>query len=122
MTKDIIRLVRDFPGLYLTGSRYFGTDTPQSDWDFFISESEATNLPLHFSEVKGSEYNGDPVVTYILYSEILNCHIQVIPDDLIEKKKRAQEFIYRTSALCGVKDKYHAKAIWRAVLGALIAS
>jgi len=53
---------------------------------------------------------------------MLNCHIQVIPDNLIEKKKRAQEIIYRTSALCGVKDKHHAKAIWRAVLGALAAS
>ena len=118
---QILQLFRDYPGLQLTGSRYFGTETPQSDWDFFIGESEVADspLPYHFSKVEDNDYGGDPVVSYILYSSLLNCHVQVILDEYVNLKERAQFLIQNTGALYEVKNKYYAKAIWQAVLLAL---
>jgi len=119
-TVELIQLVRDFPGLVLTGSRFFGTDGPNSDWDFMIQESEDLLLPVGFSEVYQSHYSlSDPSVAQVFYSNHLNCHIQIIREDWWEAKLEAQCILRNNDSLLGL-SKEQAKRVWSSMLQATI--
>jgi hypothetical protein len=116
----LIELVKEVPELVLTGSRYFGTANRYSDWDFMLAAGLEYQLPSAFflkSENRG-HYN-DPCVEAVYESFTHNAHIQIVTD--METKLRAQEILKSTGALVGL-DKSQQKAVWTAVVSALLAS
>jgi len=100
--------------IYLTGSRYFGTNTDESDWDFFIENNSTIIdhlLVLGYKRVTKHTYNDsltesvwrktiflpDCKVTYI--------DIQVIKFPLGKNIKiKAQEFLYRGNYLSSIDN------------------
>lgn len=79
---DIIRLA---PMTFrLTGSRYFGTDRPDSDWDFFVQDAENTAdfLTKNGFRLDSVSYKEDSNITRVFKKD--NVHVQLVQD---EKKK-----------------------------------
>jgi hypothetical protein len=116
----LIELVKEVPELVLTGSRYFGTANRHSDWDFMLAAGLEYQLPSAFflqSENHG-QYS-DPCVEAVYVSTTHNAHVQIVTD--METKLRAQEILKSTGALVGL-DKSQQKAVWTAVVAALLAN
>lgn len=63
---------------HLTGSRYFGTSHEESDWDFFIQESEdlIDDLRANGFSCCSETYAHDPIMTAVYGHE--NVHIQIV--------------------------------------------
>lgn len=81
---------------FLTGSRYFGTSTPGSDWDFFVEDTPDVIAFLEgigFELQTDKEYSHDRVTvnTYRLQ----NVEVQLVSD--VGLKKRAQFLLKRYS-------------------------
>lgn len=117
----IIDLVRELPGLILTGSRYFGTANTLSDWDFILPASQEENIPSHFSIKEDHSYHQTVpfwITVYESYGLGTLVHIQVVPDADIPVRLRAMELLRQTGALVGVEKGFHKK-IWMAMLLAL---
>lgn len=77
----------------LTGSRFFGTDRPDSDWDFFIQHS--TDLVDHltawgWSKI-GEAYKDDPNTAAVYQKG--NVQIQLVHDQKL--KETLQQLIAR---------------------------
>ena len=77
--------LKTLPGIYLTGSRFFGTENGLSDYDFFISIDDLDHKHvldlsrLGFERAWETEYDGDPTVlmVYAFHGNI-DIHLQVI--------------------------------------------
>lgn len=87
---------------YLTGSRFFGTYTPVSDWDFFTKDTPDTRSYLEscgFERLEHSRYSDDPTITvvYRYTPSIESLSVSVWIDvQLVEnpdRKRKAQELI-----------------------------
>ena len=114
----IVDLVRAVPELQLTGSRYFGTATYGSDWDFFLPQSKQHKLPYNFTVEFDNNYDTDTLVLSVFKSKFHNAHVQVIPDDVLAVKVAAQAILRATGALLGA-SKPQSRVIWNAVVQAL---
>ena len=117
--------------VYLTGSRFFGTHTESSDYDFFVAVSSVTFK--HMSQMNdlgfqpegpGTPYssNPDPSISMIMrYSGgLIQVHIQIIKDDWFGSKIRAQHKIETLYKLLpddmGRKSKDELKALWSSTI------
>lgn len=96
---------------YLTGSRYFGSTTSTSDWDFFVADTpEVTNWLTNngFSLVEGA-YNNDPNITTVYAKD--DYHIQLVAD--VKNKLYSQIAIAEFLSSAGLKpNKALLKALW----------
>lgn len=76
---NALTLIQTLPfEFYLTGSRYLGTETPESDWDFFVEDSQElrSTLVKHFFVVDETSYPEDP--TFVIVYKKDNVHVQVL--------------------------------------------
>src|SRR5215831_14473791 len=99
----------------LTGSRYFKTSTPESDWDFFIKDSPEVRKYLSDRDfvIDSESYSGDPLFTCVLKKE--NVHVQLVNDE--KAKWWVQHCIQQLIGnLEAFKDKENAKVLWRVAM------
>lgn len=77
---------------HLTGSRYFGTSTPESDFDFFIEWTEGLEpwLISHGFKLDSQTYSGDPSFVKVYKSE--NVDIQIVDNAKIKEQIQRRLF------------------------------
>jgi hypothetical protein len=120
---------RDFV-FHLTGSRFFGGDSPCSDWDFFTSDTEAvrdflwnmgfTRLTNGYGWASYGSYQHDGNTTDV-YRHYSGIDIALNRD--IEKKKKAQDILFKSDILRTLKltsasqkqKKQMAREFWNLV-------
>jgi len=104
---------------FLTGSRFWGNTHPNSDWDFFVDDSDGVRQWLHahgFGLYKAtSTYAGDGQcnAVYVLGDVIDGnnlVQIQVVKSATV--KNTIQSELYRLHP-SGFSDKGQARAIWQ---------
>jgi len=81
---------------YLTGSRFFGTYTVNSDWDFYVADCPEVRKELEnlgFTEEKNSYSDGLTSKVYVHQSA--NVHVQCVKD--IHVKEHVQNSLLVTS-------------------------
>jgi len=87
--------------LYLTGSRFFGTATKGSDWDFMLQDEENLTHESFLKEMGFKPEDGgrypDLLTTEVWWCDELRAHVQIVKD--VRVKLLAQEAIKRTNAL-----------------------
>jgi hypothetical protein len=94
---------------HLTGSRYFGTQREDSDWDFFVDYSAEliTWLEDNSFTLDSTSYKEDPVMCMVYKKE--NVHIQVVHS--AKMKEWIQHLLY--PLFRGMKpDKETSKKLW----------
>jgi hypothetical protein len=108
---------------YLTGSRYWGTFTEKSDWDFFVQDSKSVREYLtkrgFTNYSRYSEYAADgqciDVFVYRPFNEPSSddlsnqVHVQIVLD--AKFKQAVQEELFRLFPR-GFRDKDEASKIW----------
>ena len=100
---------------FLTGSRYFGTYTNNSDWDFFVEFSYEVKIWLEkegFEKKTNTDYDDKTVIEAYSAGGV---DIQLVTD--VELKNTAQELLKKNN-LFG-RDKNINKLLWKAVLAGL---
>lgn len=100
---------------HLTGSRYFGTATPNSDWDFFVLDENPLVRFLNesgFTYVSGHTYS-DSNTAAVWKKD--NVHVQVV--ESVRLKLQAQAIIKSFNLL--KRDKAFNRLIWNAVFSCL---
>ena len=113
--------------LYLTGSRYFGNVSENSDWDFFCYASESfINLlnNLGFSELKTDNemFQSNYADTGMkIFETVLgdNSIVQIqcySSEEEVKVKQNAQIFLNLKSNIRQIEDKQERKRIWTLVL------
>lgn len=98
---------------HLTGSRFFGTETENSDWDFFIQMDEKISSEL---EQKGfrletESYKEDPNIVQVWKKE--NVHIQLVNN--VKAKEWVQWCLSNYFRLYK-PNKDQAKLLWRTAM------
>lgn len=114
---SVVALMNSQFSFYLTGSRYFNTNTPQSDWDFFVQknkELEEFLIKQGFFVDSQASYS-DPSVCKVYINPNDNVQVQVIFD--AELKLLAQTVIKRKNLI--TTDKKINRHIWEATISAL---
>lgn len=83
--------MEQFPNsLWLTGSRFFGFNIDQSDWDFFTENTiDTVNWLYDHGFVLTSEAYGDMNLTMVYAKD--NVHVQLVCNPV--QRQRAQEWI-----------------------------
>ncbi len=71
---------------HLTGSRFFGTHTDQSDWDFFIEWNDQIELWLEENEfaLDSQSYANDPLFVKVYKRD--NVHVQLVDNAKIKAR------------------------------------
>ena len=115
---------------HLTGSRFFGYDTAESDWDFFVDSHAlygASGLVnwLHangFYKESNRDYSGATGITEIWKHGYTPVHIQIVED--AQLKADVQSALISDTQLViqmGNLTKESRKALWNAALAAFSA-
>lgn len=107
---------------YLTGSRFFGTATEDSDWDFFVIESflwthEEMFVNLGFRPIQGmGRYPGQDYLQdlhTIWEHPTEHIHIQFVYNP--QKKDKIQNGLKRLEVFRNApKDPFTIRSIWQA--------
>ncbi len=90
----VISFARAFPGAVLTGSQHFGNANSNSDWDFFILDTQGNRLKLEdsgFLPDSETDYT-DSNTSAVLVKEIDYCrfiHVQLVRN--VDIKLAAQD-------------------------------
>ena len=111
--------------LYLTGSRFFGVNKPNSDYDFFVKDSPEVRAQLEhsgFSLLVDEDYKKDTsfAAIYVLYLDVEIIQVQVIKEDEFLIKKEAQDLLasvygdFRNTVVAAKmpEDKEARKSLW----------
>jgi len=106
---------------YLTGSRFFGTHTEESDFDFFAQyETSVVTSLQHVGFSPETDSGAVPVYASVEQDTVAvlaldNCHVQLVRD--INKKLTVQKLLRQNFYLVEdfLTDKKQAKAIWSLV-------
>lgn len=128
-TMSVLMFLKSLTGIHLTGSRFFGTNHAESDYDFFIS---AENLGtknvfvlrrLGFSREWNTQYtDSDPTVVMVFaFHGIIDIHLQVIATDWYDKKLEAQtkikDLFEIVPHIMNHLSKESMKDVWRKFIG-----
>jgi len=103
---------------YLTGSRYFGTSNPLSDWDFFAEETPQMKkflidlgfLPDHAAHDERvlrnhyGLYQSDIQPNILIYG-LHQVHIQLVTEKYLEEKLEAQKFLLEQGIIKEIWEK-----------------
>ena len=94
----------------VTGSRFFGLQTPESDWDFFTEDTGLVRQFLIRSGFKMNEtsYSYDKSIKAVFEKD--NVHVQLIDDVL--KKIKIQNKLFSTFRLLK-PNKVQARWLWK---------
>jgi hypothetical protein len=118
-TPDVIEKMQECKHLefYLTGSRYFGDYNSESDWDFFVEESDAAVDFLNSNGfvIDAEHTYSDPTVLKVYRRKGrlgMSVDIQVIAPHMFETKKLAQACIFNTAAYRSCNNKEKKKFLW----------
>ncbi len=101
---------------YLTGSRFFGTQRADSDYDFFVQQSGDVLAALEQNGFKldNESYERDPIMTRVYKRE--NVHVQVVINAKMKLcvQHRMKSFIQYHLIKMGqcVLSKEETKALW----------
>lgn len=104
---------------YLTGSRYFGSSGPLSDWDFFVEYTDEVEVflkDLGFEDICNEDYLFDRVTNRTYRYQ--NVDVQLVIN--IEVKKKAQLLIKHHGLISA--NKKTNKMVWAAVIISLLCS
>jgi len=125
----ILRLLEYTTNLVITGSRYFGVETPESTYDFFIEARKMNGLGLYdrfislgFETLDSpSNYDKDPSNLYVLqYRGTFTVDIQVIRSEWFERKLEARMLIKDAYDTCKAAMLYLTSEqigmLWRDVM------
>ena len=131
-TIDVLVLLATAPfEFHLTGSRFFGYEKPESDWDFFVDSdalhgvSGLINWLEHngFYKESNRDYSGETTaITQIWKHRIASVHIQVVED--AELKASVQDTLnndYKVRNQLRKLSKEGRKALWNAAYAGFIA-
>lgn len=114
----------------LSGSRFFGTDTPKSDWDFFTQDSKGVRLWLRTNDFtlypNTSSYAGDGfcVDVFVFNGDGIDddlsqqIHVQVVKDFALKQNiqnKLVSMYDYNDNSKEDhfPTDKFVAKTVWK---------
>lgn len=102
---------------YLTGSRFFGTATEGSDWDFFVKHSEEVALDLHkwgFQLVQGPRNDNykDKNTVVVFWHPLHRVHVQLVHDDVKKEKIQLAMRVHLKDVIFLVSSKDRAQQIW----------
>ena len=122
MSKHVILQLQNHPTykFYLTGSRYFNTSSPLSDWDFFVEDNPPVIrtflLSMGFRRDLGSINNnyqpseiigvGPSVQPQVMLFKLKHIHIQVVPPEHLQEKIAAQQFLFDNGIIKDIATKY----------------
>ncbi len=102
---------------FITGSRYFKTNTPHSDWDFFVEKNEEVEIFLKdqgfFIDNQMSYSDSSIYTVYINPND--NVQVQVVFD--MELKMLAQTVIKRKNLI--TTNKEINRYVWEATISTL---
>jgi len=114
VSKHVLFALQNHPKhkFYLTGSRYFDTYLPMSDWDFFAEETREVKLFL----VTSLGFRPDPrahhdisytggVQPRILLLKSGDIHVQLVPSESINEKLAAQQFLFDNGIIKDIASK-----------------
>lgn len=113
--------------LYLTGSRYFGNDSENSDWDFFCYATEPFIQKLieeGFDELRKdndlfeSNYTGTGMRIFEIQlgdNSIVQIQVYSTEQEVLVKQN-AQKFLLCKTNIKSVADKQERKKMWTLVL------
>ena len=95
---------------YLTGSRFFGTAKPNSDWDFFVQQENSEALEsflkkLGFVQALFTSYK-DMLVDKVYRNMQEKIDIQIVKS--AKTKLAVQEYIYSLGKNVGFARAFHA--------------
>ena len=100
----------------LTGSRYFGTHRPDSDWDFFAQDSPIARAALLKDGFVRLRVPKLPIaesgnVAAVFWNERKSVHVQLLRDPRVQARIQAAMKRWGFGAL--LCDKRFAAALWR---------
>ena len=114
------KMMQSGHSFYLTGSRFFNTYDHDSDYDFFVKDSEDVRTfisQLQFRHVS-SGYDPDSSISDVAQWKS-RIHVQLVKPEFFETKIKAQDLIRRERLLDDAHTKREQLAIWRSVMTAL---
>jgi len=111
---------------YQTGSRFFQTFDYNSDWDFFVEESDSVREFLknnQFYQNAMNEHYGDTATSEVWegsFKDVL-VHIQLVHANWMEHKIKAHDVIleHKYHLVFKHRGKRDARLIWTAILKTL---
>lgn len=125
--KDVLVAIVEAPfKFHLTGSRFFGYENDDSDWDFFIGIITAQTRPVRkwllengFFHELNDHYNSPPFdplndALQVWRHHTVNVHIQIVSD--ARKKLRTQEAINNVPGIANLLralPKEQRSLIWK---------
>lgn len=127
LPRPVVKMIESEHNFHLTGSRFFGNSTNQSDWDFFIQDSPQVRNWLvanNFKINKNSKYYSDDscvdVYRYYITDYKIDAHwidVQIVND--VSLKIKAQDLIKLTVPPNALENKAFARIVWRLALESL---
>ena len=116
------RIIESDIKFYQTGSRYFGTSTDDSDWDFFADDTIDTRrwltdhgfICLSFY-ADNNEYNIDPFCNAVYRQGKVD--VQLVNN--LDLKIKAQDLIKNKINVNWLRNKTIARVVWFSALSAL---
>jgi hypothetical protein len=99
---------------HLTGSRYFGTHTKDSDYDFFIENDDGleTWLKDHgFNLISKPYVNAN---TIVVYRHPMGIDVQIVLD--ADRHFKVQKALDETGVMGLLKDKSVISRLWKTLL------
>ncbi len=115
------KMMQSEHSFYLTGSRFFSTYDHDSDYDFFVKDSNDVRTfisQLQFRHVS-SGYDPDSLFADVAQWKS-HIHVQLVKPEFFETKIKAQDLIHRECLLDRAQTKREQLVIWRSVMAALI--
>ena len=118
MSKHAILQLQSHPTykFYLTGSRFFNTSSPLSDWDFFVGNSNPPAELRSFLFSMGFRRDFDSISNYqpsitliqpqVMLLKLKHIHIQVVPPEHLQEKIAAQQFLFENGIIKDIAMRY----------------
>jgi hypothetical protein len=115
---------------YLTGSRFFGNDGPNSDYDFFTQDTRSIRTiltQLGYEKLSWYSYEGGPldnncavvyrkyVCSRRIFDDPHNTNIDIQLQKDVGKKMRAQEELKKSNILLFQRNKTTVHMLWTLV-------
>lgn len=97
---------------FLTGSRFFGTATEDSDWDYFTEDTPEARKVLEmegYAEVYVRIVPGN--LRSVYFHSVSRKHVQLVSN--VALKTRIQNAMLRNGLGPALKHKGLARAIWK---------
>lgn len=138
LDQELANLESMYTQFYLTGSRFFRNERPDSDYDFFVADSEAIRKLLRkngYKQLSWYSYEGGPLDDNcaVVYRKIVNSqgtnagpwdatyytHIDIQLQKDVKKKIAAQDALKKSGILLFQRNKTTVHMLWTLVYNLL---